>query len=677
MNSAIIQTLLAGTGSRGTPARDSASADESASFREALSTAEGGDRHRRGRDVAEPRPPFGKLAGRLAEAMGPLRADEPEAVADADPAGRSDAAPQAPDPSAGHEEHVERAAESPAVPYSPKKAGDRLEMETTPKAAVAAVEKDAPADATPVEHSERAAEPPPAVPRSPKKAGDRLELETTPKADAIAAVEHDAPEAAAPVSVEDETSSDSREAEDDEGDVAASGATGVIKDDAPPLQGPMQPPQVRQPARPEAGTRESQSASHDAVRPIEPRSGGAAAPAEPQPEEKQHPHAGGHGDGSRPVPPERRKDTAEADVRAQPVRMADGGPGRSGTILPQRPDTPPGRTSGTVGPRDTAPRTDRVRTGDAPAAQPPAAAPAPLVDGTSLAVMAEAMQEPAMSRAGANLAAAVGRTFMAQPPVVDQRPAESRPEPFPAGEPSPDLSPETVDAAGSPPRAQAEPTAPAQDQDTPRDRQSEGGETAPTRLDAAVVRAPDAAPGAIRPSVTVASVLGPLAADPVLKSAIAGSGLQPNPHEAAARPAHSLRIQLRPVELGAVTATLRMTDDRLSVEMTTENVDAYRQLSRESDTIVAALRGIGLQVDQITIQPPQPSAAASARNEAGMPAQNGAGRGDAFGQAGDSSGGNSGAHGGRHSNQGDRDGAWLRSSAVPARDARPGRGLVI
>lgn len=508
MNSAIIQTLLAGSASRGALTRDSVSSEETALFRDALSNAEGGGRRRGGKDVAEPRPPLGKLAERLAKAMGPLRADESEAVSDTVPA-------------------------------------------------------------------------------------------DTP---ALADVDD---ESAPPEPVE------TRAAEDD---------------DLPSPQVPSQPLQLQQAEASQAATLEPPKAAID-------ESGTApqfaAGPAEPGPDQAS------------------------------------------------------GRTSGAAGLQDTVARMERLRDGNAPLDRPPAAAPAPLMEDKPVAVVAATVQEPVVSRAGAEFAAAVGRTFMTRPTAAGPRSAESPSAPSAAGEASPDLISETVDVAEPPRRARAEatlreaPRAPDRDASQNRHDAGEGREAAPARLDAAAVRAPDAAPGAIRPGVTAASVLGPLAADPVLRSTITGSGLLSDPQEAAARPTHSLRIQLRPAELGAVTATLRMTDDQLSVEMVTENVDAYRQLSRDSDTIVAALRGLGLQVDQITIQPPQPAATASARNEGSMSMQNGTGRGDTFGQTGGSSGGNSGAHGGHHSNQGDRDGASLRPSASPARDARSGGGLVI
>jgi chemotaxis protein MotD len=103
---------------------------------------------------------------------------------------------------------------------------------------------------------------------------------------------------------------------------------------------------------------------------------------------------------------------------------------------------------------------------------------------------------------------------------------------------------------------------------------------------------------------------------------------------------HSLKIQLRPVELGEIVATLRMNGDTLSVEIATERAEAYDRLSKDSDTIVKALRSLGLQIDQVTIQPPQ-VATASVKSDGAMSNQTSGGAGQQFGQPGASAGGGS------------------------------------
>lgn len=64
----------------------------------------------------------------------------------------------------------------------------------------------------------------------------------------------------------------------------------------------------------------------------------------------------------------------------------------------------------------------------------------------------------------------------------------------------------------------------------------------------------------------------------------------------------SLKIQLNPVELGAVTAHLRIKDDAVTVELSAETADAQRQLASDADMIVKSLRALGLDVDRVTVQ---------------------------------------------------------------------------
>lgn len=64
----------------------------------------------------------------------------------------------------------------------------------------------------------------------------------------------------------------------------------------------------------------------------------------------------------------------------------------------------------------------------------------------------------------------------------------------------------------------------------------------------------------------------------------------------------SLKIQLNPVELGAVTAHLRIKDDTVTVELSAETADAQRQLTSDADTIAKSLRALGLDIDRVTVQ---------------------------------------------------------------------------
>lgn len=66
-----------------------------------------------------------------------------------------------------------------------------------------------------------------------------------------------------------------------------------------------------------------------------------------------------------------------------------------------------------------------------------------------------------------------------------------------------------------------------------------------------------------------------------------------------------LKIQLRPIELGMVTANLHLAGEQLSVEIEVENAEAYVRLSADREAINSALRGLGFDVDRVTILQPQ------------------------------------------------------------------------
>ncbi|MBM7044634.1 MULTISPECIES: flagellar hook-length control protein FliK [Rhizobium] len=64
---------------------------------------------------------------------------------------------------------------------------------------------------------------------------------------------------------------------------------------------------------------------------------------------------------------------------------------------------------------------------------------------------------------------------------------------------------------------------------------------------------------------------------------------------------NTLKIQLRPDNLGDVTATMRLSGDQLSVDLKVQTGEAYRQLHADQSRMVDALRAQGYQVDSITV----------------------------------------------------------------------------
>jgi len=64
---------------------------------------------------------------------------------------------------------------------------------------------------------------------------------------------------------------------------------------------------------------------------------------------------------------------------------------------------------------------------------------------------------------------------------------------------------------------------------------------------------------------------------------------------------NTLKIQMSPIDLGPVTATMRLSGDALSVDLKVETGAAYRQLKEDHGKILEALRSQGYAVDNVTI----------------------------------------------------------------------------
>lgn len=75
---------------------------------------------------------------------------------------------------------------------------------------------------------------------------------------------------------------------------------------------------------------------------------------------------------------------------------------------------------------------------------------------------------------------------------------------------------------------------------------------------------------------------------------------------------NTLKLQMSPIELGSVTATLRLSGEELSVQLTVDNPAALRQLSNDSSEILKSLRAQGLTVDHVQVNMQVPSADRSA-----------------------------------------------------------------
>ncbi|WP_086081654.1 flagellar hook-length control protein FliK [Rhizobium etli] len=83
---------------------------------------------------------------------------------------------------------------------------------------------------------------------------------------------------------------------------------------------------------------------------------------------------------------------------------------------------------------------------------------------------------------------------------------------------------------------------------------------------------------------------------------------------------NTLKIQMNPIDLGLVTATMRLTGDALNVDLKVETGAAYRQLKEDHGKILEALRSQGYAVDNVTISM-APVERADAGNQTGSQGQ--------------------------------------------------------
>jgi chemotaxis protein MotD len=82
---------------------------------------------------------------------------------------------------------------------------------------------------------------------------------------------------------------------------------------------------------------------------------------------------------------------------------------------------------------------------------------------------------------------------------------------------------------------------------------------------------------------------------------------------------NTLKIQMNPLDLGLVTATMRLSGDALNVDLKVETGAAYRQMKEDHGKILEALRSQGYAVENVTISM-APVERSDAGNQAGSQA---------------------------------------------------------
>ena len=145
-------------------------------------------------------------------------------------------------------------------------------------------------------------------------------------------------------------------------------------------------------------------------------------------------------------------------------------------------------------------------------------------------------------------------------------------------------------------------------------------------------------------SQTASAVVDAIASDG-LRQAFSTPSTTSQMASSVAVPTHVLKIELHPAELGVVTASMRLAGEQLSIELKPETHEAYRRLTSDSEAIVKSLRGLGFDVDKVTILQPSIAVPAATRADANSSLPMSSGRDQPSFQPGNSSGNNAGSGG--------------------------------
>ena len=288
--------------------------------------------------------------------------------------------------------------------------------------------------------------------------------------------------------------------------------------------------------------------------------------------------------------------------------------------------------------------------------------------------------------AGARSAAASNRSK--EPETADV--AEASPErPVKSAQRADTLAPRLADAP-----APATAGTPDTGEDTPRlPMRSPVQETSASRADTSAPRIPAAAsdrhaaplpqpmviaahsfpaPAALPLDPTINALAGAFKADDAFNQLLSTPAGLVRQALAVAQPTHTLKIELHPAELGMVTASLRLSDGQLSIELKPETGEAHRKLSSDTDSLVKSLQAMGFQVDKVSVLQPTIANTTAPRSDTGASA----GRDYSSFQPG-SSGGNGSAPDGRQSGRNhDNDGQHGSHSPAYPRE-RTGGDLFI
>lgn len=125
----------------------------------------------------------------------------------------------------------------------------------------------------------------------------------------------------------------------------------------------------------------------------------------------------------------------------------------------------------------------------------------------------------------------------------------------------------------------------------------------------------------LAPSSNAAAVTSQIVSNPEWAKTLqpADVGATSSAQASTGKVLNTLKIQMHPIDLGTVTATLRLKEDELHVELKVETGGAFRQLSDDQNDIVKSLRSQGFAVDQVNIVFNAPDSSGSTTQQQAQP----------------------------------------------------------
>ncbi|XUY27164.1 flagellar hook-length control protein FliK [Agrobacterium sp. rho-8.1] len=105
----------------------------------------------------------------------------------------------------------------------------------------------------------------------------------------------------------------------------------------------------------------------------------------------------------------------------------------------------------------------------------------------------------------------------------------------------------------------------------------------------------------LAPATNAAAITSAMSSDPDWASSMAGQTNSGPMIASTGQVVHVLKIQMAPVDLGHVTAALKLVGDDLSVQLTAHTLKGYSELQKDSSSILDALKSQGFSVEQVTV----------------------------------------------------------------------------